>query len=83
MFLRFKKENKRTVRFFNRADIKIEENVLEKLFDESAKLQEVLGEARAMQETFSSRDKNLEKNFKKEFPECSPMIVEQLNKLSK
>lgn len=59
------------------------EHKLETLVDEAAKLQDAISEARAFLESLQTRDKNMEKNFKKDFPEYSSIICELLNKLSK
>lgn len=50
---------------------------------ELSKLIESLNECKNYYETLQNKEKNLDKNFKKEFPEHSTVVCEQLYKLSK
>lgn len=59
------------------------EKKIESMQAELSKLQESLNECKNHYETLQNRDRNLDKNFKKDFPEYSPIICEQLYKLSK
>lgn len=50
---------------------------------ELSSLQDAVNECKGYYESLQARDRNLDKNFKKEFPDLSPIICEQLYKLSK
>ena len=46
-------------------------------------LQTWANDCRSMYDTLVARDKNLEKNFKKDFPDVSQVVMEQLTKFYK
>lgn len=81
-----KNKNKKTIYFFFvffRSSIFRNEKKIELMNSELSKLIESLNECKNYYETLQNKEKNLDKNFKKEFPEHSTVVCEQLYKLSK
>ncbi|KAK6635255.1 hypothetical protein RUM44_000506 [Polyplax serrata] len=59
------------------------EKKIETMTTELNKLVDVLNDCKNYYENLQNKDRNLDKNFKREFPEYSPIICEQLYKMSK
>nr|CAD7603417.1 unnamed protein product [Timema genevievae] len=59
------------------------EGIIENLQDDIQKLQKLSSECRGAYESQVNRDKSLEKNFKKDFPDMPALVLEQLSKMYK
>lgn len=63
-----------------RLEMQKSERRQEEIIETIGKLQESTAECRAVYEGLVNREKNLEKYFKKDFPNASSFLIEQLYK---
>lgn len=65
------------------AQIKETEEEVVRITNKLADLLEIYAECKTIAETLQNKDKTIDKNIKKEFQDCSPLIQEQSYKLFK